>query len=454
MLGLDFILNSTKGKLISGRKPGEFSGVSTDSRSVSAGEIFFALKGDNYDGHLFVDEALRKGAAGAVIEDGSLAQNNGKLLIQVRSTVKALGDLASEWRNSFPALKLAAITGSNGKTTTKEMASSIVSLKYKTLKNTGNFNNLIGLPITLFRLDGSYDAAVVELGMNDFGEIRRLAEIAQPDTGAITNIGRAHLEKLGGLEGVAKAKGELVEGFSEDRVFVVNADDPRINRISESVKCRKITYGIKTAGADITAKEIKSDGFSGISFLMKAAGKDYPVRINGIGMHNVMNSLCASGIALSFGCGAEEITEGLLNFHPSYMRLEVLDSREGFRVINDTYNANPDSMRSAVDELIRLKGQGRAIAVLGDMLELGESSEAEHADLGEYLSALGVDFVIACGKFGQSILGGAGADRKCLFATSHEEAAKAIMEIAKPGDLVLIKGSRGMRMEEVTKRLV
>jgi UDP-N-acetylmuramoyl-tripeptide--D-alanyl-D-alanine ligase len=454
MLGLDFVLKSTKGMLISGRKAGEFSGVSTDSRKVSAGEIFFAIKGDNYDGHQFVDEALRKGAAGAVIENGSNAHNDGKLLIRVPSTVKALGDLASEWRKSFPGLKLAAITGSNGKTTTKEMASSIVSLKYETLKNTGNFNNLIGLPLTLFGLDGSYKAAVVEIGMNDFGEIRRLAEIAQPDTGAITNIGRAHLEKLGGLEGVAKAKGELVEGFSGDRVFVVNADDPYIDKISRNVKCRKIIYGVKTGGTDLTAKDIERDGFSGITFHMTADGKDFPVRINGIGMHNVMNALCASGIALSFGCGKEEICEGLLRFHPSYMRLELLDSPSGFRVINDTYNANPDSMRSAIDELKRLKGNGRAIAVLGDMLELGESSEGEHVGLGEYLSASDVDFVIACGKFGQSLLKGTGVNTKCLFASSHEEAANAVSEIARPGDLVLVKGSRGMRMEEVTKRLV
>lgn len=454
MLGLDFVLNSTKGKLISGRKLDDFSGVSTDSRKISAGEIFFALKGDNYDGHRFIDEALQKGAGGAVIEDSSHAHNDGKLLIQVPSTIKALGDLASEWRKSFPELKLAAITGSNGKTTTKEMAWSIVSLKYRTLKNSGNFNNLIGLPLTLFRLDGSYRAAVVELGMNDFGEIRRLAEIALPDTGAITNIGRAHLEKLGGLDGVAKAKGELVEGFSGDRVFVVNADDPRTCKISQNVKCRKITFGIKTGGTDLTAIGIEQDGFSGINFRMKAGGKEFPVRINGIGMHNVMNALCASGIALSFGCEKDEITEGLLRFTLPHMRLEVLQSRAGFRVIDDTYNANPDSMRRAIGELMRLKAGGKAIAVLGDMLELGEESEGEHFGLGEYLSASGVDYVIAFGNFGQSVLRGAGSKTKGFYADTHEEAAKAIMEIARPGDLVLIKGSRGMRMEEVTKRLV
>lgn len=454
MLGLDFVLDSTNGKLVSGRKQGGFSGVSTDSRSISSGEIFFALKGDNYDGHLYVDEALKKGAAGAVIEEGAPPRNNGKLLIRVPSTLKALGDLASAWRKSFPELKLAAITGSNGKTTTKEMAWSIVSRRFKALKNTGNFNNLIGLPLTLFGLDESYNAAVVELGMNDFGEIKRLAEIALPDTGAITNIGRAHLEKLGGIEGVARAKGELVEGFSGERVFVVNSDDPRIIEIARKTGCRKITYGIKSGDADVTAGGISQDGFSGINFRMTVRGEEFPVRINCIGMHNVMNALCASGIALSFGCGKDEIREGLGGFTLPHMRLEVVESPAGFRVINDSYNANPDSMRSALNELMGLRGKGRAIAVVGDMLELGEMSESEHFGLGQYLSESGVDYVVACGNFGRTVLEGAGGKANGFYAGSHEEAARAVKEIARPGDLVLVKGSRGMRMEEITKRLV
>ncbi len=451
---MDFVLDSTKGKLVSGRKQWGFSGVSTDSRNISEGEIFFALKGDNYNGHEYVDEALKKGAGGAVVEEGHPARNNGKLLIRVPSTLRALGDLACAWRKSFPDLRIAAITGSNGKTTTKEMASSIVSLRYKTLKNTGNFNNLIGLPLTLLKLDESYRAAVVELGMNDFGEIRRLAEIALPDTGAITNIGRAHLEKLGGIEGVARAKGELVEGLSAGSVFVVNADDPRTVEIARNTECRKITYGIRAEGADVSARDIRQDGFSAINFRMTAGGEEFPIRIKGIGMHNVMNALSASSIALSFGCGRDEITAGLGNFTLPHMRLEVIESPSGFRVINDTYNANPESMRSAVNELMSLKGSGRAIAVLGDMLELGDNSPSEHLSLGEYLSASGVDYVIACGNFGRTVLEGTGGKTDSFYAGSHEEASVRVKEIARPGDLVLVKGSRGMRMEEVTKKLV
>ncbi|MEQ9618192.1 MAG: UDP-N-acetylmuramoyl-tripeptide--D-alanyl-D-alanine ligase [Deltaproteobacteria bacterium] len=454
MLELDFVLDSMNGKIVSGLGKGNFSGVSTDSRKVRGGEIFFALRGDNFDGHEFVDEALGKGAGAAVIETGGHQRANGKLLIGVPSTLRALGDLASSWRKGFPDLKLAAITGSNGKTTTKEMVWSIVSQKHPTLKNTGNFNNLIGLPLTLLGLNESFRAAVVELGMNDFGEIRRLAEIADPDVGAITNIGRAHLEKLGGIDGVARAKGELVESFEGGRTFVVNADDPRIAQIAENTKCDKITYGLKSPGTMLSARKIEQNEFSGIGFLMCIEGTEFPVELTGIGIHNVMNALCASGIALSLGCGKEEIKSGLETFTPEHMRLEVVESPRGFRIINDTYNANPESMRSAIDELVKLKGGGRAIAVLGDMLELGAASGKEHAGLGEYLSALGVDYVVACGKFGSSILNGAGNAVEGSLAATHGEAADIVKAIAKPGDLVLIKGSRGSRMEEVTKILV
>jgi UDP-N-acetylmuramoyl-tripeptide--D-alanyl-D-alanine ligase len=454
MLELNFVLNSTGGRLVSDAGSIDFSGVSTDSRNISKGEIFFALKGENFDGHAYVDEAFTRGAAAAVIEKDGMTRVNGKPIIRVSSTLKALGDLASEWRKSFPELKLAAITGSNGKTTTKEMAWTMVSLKYSTLKNSGNFNNLIGLPLTLFSLDESYKAAVVELGMNDFGEIRRLSEIASPDIGAITNIGRAHLEKLGGIDGVAEAKGELVEAFGGNQTFVVNADDPRVSKIADGINCKKISFGIKSEGASLSASDIEEVGFTGITFNMNSDDKSFPVRLKGIGLHNVMNALCAAGIARSFGCGPDEIRQGLENFTPAKMRLEILESPLGLRIINDTYNANPESMRSAVDELMRLKGGGKAVAVLGDMLELGGAGEGEHARLGEYISASGVDYLVTYGNYGGFILKGAGGKVHGSHAKTHDEAAGMLREIAKPGDLVLIKGSRGMKMEEITKKLL
>ena len=451
MFELSFVLDSTKGRLVSGNGPETFSGVTTDSRKVRPGELFFALRGDNYDGHRFVDEAFSKGAAAAVVEDASHLTSSGKPVILVPSTLKALGDLASAWRTGFPSLRLAAITGSNGKTTTKEMSAAIVSLKFHTHKNTGNFNNLIGLPLTLLELNGNYERAVVELGMNDFGEIKRLSEISRPDVGVITNIGRAHLEKLGGLDGVARAKGELVESLGPDNIFVVNLDDPRVESIASKKDCRKLTYGIKNESASLRAKDIVQEGLTGIRFVMSFMGKEMPLRINGIGLHNVMNALSAAGIAYSLGCGPDEIRAGLEGFKPGKMRLEVLRSPAGFGIINDTYNANPDSIRSAVNELVALKGGGRSIAVVGDMLELGEASGPEHRSLGEYISEAGVDVVVAYGNFGGDVIEGAG---KGIHAKTHGEAARAVAEAAREGDMVLVKGSRGMRMEEVTKLLM
>jgi UDP-N-acetylmuramoyl-tripeptide--D-alanyl-D-alanine ligase len=453
MLKLSFVLNSIEGCNLSTYKDIDFSGVSTDSKNILGDELFFALKGERLDGHNFVSEALGKGAHGAVVEKDGYESKNGKIIIRVPSTFRALGDVARAWRNKFHRLKLAAITGSNGKTTTKEMASSILSLRNSVLKNSGNFNNLIGLPLTLLQLAERHNAAVVELGMNDFGEIKRLAEICNPDIGAITNIGKAHLEKLGSMEGVAKAKGELVEGFGESKSFVVNMDDPLIRKMAADIECVKIPYGINSHGVVISAREIMTDGFSAIGFKLNIDGTEFPVRMRGIGTHNVMNALCASGIALGFGCSNEEIQAGLERYSPVYMRMEVLDSPFGFKIINDTYNSNPDSMRRAIEELIRLKSDGKTIAVLGDMLELGSESVTEHRMLGEFLRELEVDCVIAYGRFAWCLLEGFGGGSRGFYAQTHEDAAERLVNYAGPGDLVLIKGSRGMKMENIIQRL-
>ncbi|HEX3036829.1 MAG TPA: UDP-N-acetylmuramoyl-tripeptide--D-alanyl-D-alanine ligase [Thermodesulfobacteriota bacterium] len=454
MFELNWVLSSVNGKLLSKSEEVIFSGISTDSRRIMKDELFFALCGDNFDGHNFVQEAFDKGAIGAVVEKPISATANGKVLIHVPSTLRALGDLASAWRKSFKNLKLAAITGSNGKTTTKEMTSSILSLKFNVLKNSGNLNNQIGLPLTLFKLRDSHTAAIVELGMNEFGEIRRLAEIALPDVGAITNVGRAHLEKLGGIEGVAKAKGELVERFTEDNTFVVNIDNPWTRKIAEGVRCQKVRFGISSrCGVEISAKDINPVDFSAVMFKISIRGKEFPVRIRGIGMHNVMNALCASGIALSFGCTEDEIQAGLERFTPAYMRLEVMNTPLGFKVINDAYNANPDSMRKAIEELVRLKRDGRGVAVLGDMLELGSASESEHKSLGEFIRDSGVNLVITYGKYGKNILEGIQGRIDGIFTETHDEIAELLIQIAKPEDLVLVKGSRGMKMENVIQKL-
>lgn len=461
MLRLGLVLDSINGTLVRKQTTSSqprledvvFTGVSTDSRRIRKDELFFALSGDNFDGHDFVTEAFDKGARAAVVEKDSTVNMNGRLIIKVPSTIRAFGDLASAWRRSFPGLKLAAITGSNGKTTTKEMASSILSIRFSVLKNSGNLNNLIGLPLTLLRITENHGAAVVELGMNEFGEIKRLAEIASPETGAITNIGRAHLQKLGSIDGVAKAKAELVDGFNEDNTLVVNMDDPRTAEIGSRLRCKKITFGMNAPGVDIFARDVSSVDFSAIRFNMIILEKEFPVRVRGIGLHNIMNALCAGGVALSFGCSPDEIQAGLERFIPAYMRLEVMDTPFGFKVINDTYNANPDSMRRAIEELARLKGSGKGIAVLGDMLELGNVSESEHESLGAFISESKIDFLVAYGKYGSHVLRGITAKTETALAETHDEAADILIRTAKAGDLVLVKGSRGMKMENVIQRL-
>ncbi|MEM4408578.1 MAG: UDP-N-acetylmuramoyl-tripeptide--D-alanyl-D-alanine ligase [Candidatus Caldarchaeum sp.] len=453
MLELDFVLSATGGKAISSGSASSFTGVSTDSRLIRGGELFFAIQGERYDGHRFVTDALASGALGAVVEKQITLPNCDKAIILVESTRRALGDLAARWREGMQGLKLAAITGSNGKTTTKEMTYSILSQKFKTIKNLGNLNNDIGVPLAIFSLRPFHERAVVELGMNAFGEIRRLTEIAQPDVGAITCVGKAHLEKLGDIEGVARAKAELVENFSMENTFVVNADDPFVETIAKSVNSKKITVGIKGKGLDITARNLSPIDFSAIEFTMDLMGIEFPIRIKGIGLQNVLNALIASGIAYSLGCGKDEIMAGLELYTPTKMRLEVIEAPQGFKVLNDAYNANPDSIRAALVELTRLKGGGKAIAVLGDMLELGTASAKEHRHIGELAGSLGVDILIAYGSYAEEYLMGANEKVCRRLASTHAEAAALLTECASKGDVVLVKGSRGMEMEKIIEKL-
>ncbi len=451
----NFIINSTKGEIVWDNKIPPISSVCIDSRRIKENELFIALKGENFDGHNYVKEAFEKGASAAIVENipNNISGFKEKLLIKVVSTKKGLIDLAKSWRDSFKNLKVAAITGSNGKTTTKEMAYSILSVNHSVLKNSGNFNNDIGLPLTLLNLTDQHEICVVELGMNDFGEIRLLTDISKPDVGAITSIGRAHLEKLGDIEGVAKAKSELVENFNEKNTFCVNIDDPHILRISEKINCNKINYSLESQNADIWADDIIKDGFKSISFKLNIGNNHETVRIRGIGIHNVLNSLCASAISHTLGCTLDEIQAGLERYQPSQMRLEVIESPQGFKILNDAYNANPDSMIKGIDELVTHKSNNKIIAILGDMLELGKNSHNEHRNIGKYLSKSKVDIVITIGEESKYIVEGLNGTNKGYCAKDHEEASNLLINLAGRDDVVLVKGSRGMKMENVIQNL-
>ena len=432
------------------------SGVGIDSRKVMEGQLFVAIKGENFDGHDYVDEAILKGSAGVIVEKvpQDTAGKSCAAVIEVESTLGALADMAKSWRDSLAGLKVAAVTGSNGKTTTKDMTHNILSVSRNPLSTSGNLNNHIGLPMTLLKLDRTHDSCVLEMGMNSFGEIRALAAIASPSVGTITNIGNAHLEKMKDLEGVARAKGELVENFGKEDTFCVNADDPRVLRIADGVNCRKITYGVSATDAFIGAEEIRHDGLESMEFSMRIGDRTAKARIRGIGVHNVSNALSAAAMAHSLGCGMNEILAGLEKYVPTPMRLEVVRAPAGFRVINDTYNANPDSVRAALCELVRHRTPGtKAVAVLGDMLELGEGSEREHEKIGEHISKLGLDAVVAVGKFAGALLSGARGCPERHAAESPEKAADILSGICGENDLALVKGSRGMKMEGVIHKL-
>ncbi len=437
--------------------PTAASGISIDSRSIEKNQVFIAIKGPNFDGHNYVAEAFEKGSSAAIVEKEPRAVNTVHgygSIIKVASTQKALLEISRHWRNLFHDLKVAAITGSNGKTTTKNMTHSILSIAGNVLSTRGNLNNHIGLPLNLLELDGSHDFCVLEMGMNSFGEIKTLADVASPDVGTITTIGKAHLEGVGDLDGVAKAKGELVENFTEQNTFCVNIDDPRVKKVAERTHCRKITYGVKSPEAFIRADEIMQREMKSVEFTMHIGRKSSRARIRGIGSHNVSNALSASALAYSLGCGMDQIVAGLEKHVPSAMRLEVIRTPSGFRIINDSYNANPDSMRVALDELAAQRKNGsKAVAVLGDMLELGESSEMEHRLIGEHISQLGLDMVVVTGEFSKPLVSTVRGETVCHVAKNPKEVAALLAELCAENDVILVKGSRGMKMEMVIHAL-
>ncbi|MDH4164379.1 MAG: UDP-N-acetylmuramoyl-tripeptide--D-alanyl-D-alanine ligase [Nitrospirota bacterium] len=433
----------------------EIKGVSIDSRTIGKGELFIAIRGDRFDGHDFVEEVLRKGACGALVERSALETGHPGLggrpdIYPVEDTLRSLQELSLMHRNRF-TIPLVAVTGSNGKTTTKEMLAAILLHQGPVLKNEGNLNNHIGVPLTLLKLGPAHRAAVIELGMSNFGEIELLTRLARPDVGVITNIGPAHLEFLKSTDGVARAKGELLETMRSDGTAVLNADDQYFDALRTRFRGRTISFGIDRP-ADVRASDLRQT-VAGTEFALHAGGRSFPVRLAAAGRHNVSNALAAAAAAVALGMTPETVQAGLEKFRPVTMRSEVREVR-GISVIADCYNANPASMAAAITLLASLRRQGGlAIAVLGDMLELGEGGAAAHQAVGGAAAAAGLDLLIVLGAQQQQVFGGArsggmAADRM-LPADSAERAAALLRERARPGDTVLIKGSRGMKMEKV-----
>jgi UDP-N-acetylmuramoyl-tripeptide--D-alanyl-D-alanine ligase len=429
---------------------GTVRGVSTDSRTTHAGDLFVALRGESFDGHRFVGAAFAAGAIAAVVEEGfDPAHAAGKPLMVVSNTSLALGALARVYRDKF-RIPFLAVGGSNGKTTTKEMIAKVLGEKYNVLATEGNLNNHIGVPMTLFRLNRKHEVAVIEIGTNHPGEIADLCRTLAPTHGVITNIGREHLEFFGSLDGVAKEEGELFRSLSSPAggMAIVGADDPRITLAARAVK-RKLTYGFRSRSASVRGRSVVLDGEGRASFEFRSAAMK---RWRGVqlaipGKHNAMNALSAAAAGILFHVPPAQISCALESCRPVSRRMEAL-SIGGVTILNDTYNANPDSAREALRTLASLRVPGKKIAVLADMLELGIHADEGHAEVGKEAAALCIDYVLTHGDLAKQIHDAAGIPG-ALHYDQKNMLAEYLAELLTPGDAVLVKGSRGMHMEDI-----
>ena len=432
------IIQATGGKVLCGGQHA-VSGFSIDSRRTGKGELFIALRGARFDGHDFVPDALRNGL-GAIVSIPPADPGRDRTIIFVKNTLRALQDIA-RYRRSRRGIPVVGVTGTNGKTTTKELVAAILSQKHGVLKTTGNFNNHIGLPLCVSNMLGSEEFMVLEMGSNVRGDIRELCEIVRPDIAVVTNVGQAHLEGFGTIETVRDTDLEVL-GYV--KTVCINADDPLLMEGIASYQGRIVTYGIENR-ADFSAREIVP-AEEGSRFLLVTPGRgDIRISLRISGRFNVLNALAAASVASELGMSLEEIRGGLESFGGVPMRLEMR-RLSGAIVINDVYNANPASMEEALKEMERVR-TGRAIAVLGDMLELGAYAGDAHAELVQKLNLLGVDILIAVGP--EMHKASAGFSRTAYQAASSSEARSLLLGMMGPGDTVLIKGSRGMAMEKV-----
>jgi UDP-N-acetylmuramoyl-tripeptide--D-alanyl-D-alanine ligase len=455
------ILLATGGELLRAGKSDRFGAVVTDSSKVKWGSVFVALKGEHLDGHQFVRAAVRRGA-GCVVVHRDLPQSmyGAAAVVRVRDSLAALGDLA-HYRRELYGPKVLAITGSNGKTTTKEMLAAILEEAYedkkplrgRVLKTEGNFNNLVGLPLTLLRLRKSDKVAVVELGTNRPGEIRRLAEIAAPDMGVITGVAAAHLEGLNSLAGVAREKGALFSGIRPGGKIAVNLDDRWVRRLGERFRGDKIAYG---RGGRVRAQSWRCLGVKGTMVSLRLDGSQCPVRLNFLGEHNVVNATAAAAMAYGFGASLAAIRRGLEKAKPFPMRMQLQSWRK-VGIINDAYNANPASMEAAVKTLARMQCRGERTAILGDMFELGRQSGRQHWQLGKQVARAGIDRLYLLGAQAKEVRRGAllagMPGERIVIGKDHREIAKLLISHVANGDWLLFKGSRGMKMERVLDEL-
>ncbi|MBI2469864.1 MAG: UDP-N-acetylmuramoyl-tripeptide--D-alanyl-D-alanine ligase [Planctomycetes bacterium] len=451
ILSLDEIVKVTCGQIISGDRAAKINGISTDSRTIKSGDLFFALKGERFDGHQFLMHAMNTGAVGAVISNESkIEPGYGNFsIIRVKDTTTALGDLAKYYRQKLSA-KIVGITGSNGKTTTKEMTYHLLSQFGSVAKSQKSFNNFIGVPVTIFEIENRHQYGVLEMGTNAPGEIRRLSDIGAPDIAVIVNISKTHLEGLESIEGVAQAKAEILENLRKGGVFVYNADNAWCVKIAGSFKGETVSFGFNSQ-SHIRCTDVKKKDKGYVLELNEHLKIPLPIP----GYHNITNCLASFAICKALGQDISRVKDAFSSFKLPSMRIE--QQRIGnITVINDAYNANPESVRAALQYLSEINASGRKIFVCGDMLELGNESALLHREIGETVSRLNIDLLWTVGKCASEIAKAAKSSgtphgKIISFQDVSDITATEINEL-RDNDIVLIKGSRGMHMENIIEK--
>ena len=450
------VVSATGGQLIHQGEGRGYSAVSIDSRTLEPGDLFCCISGERFDGHNFLPEVIEKGAHGVIVSATdklpALDAGQGPFIVRVADTLRGLQDLAHHYRKQH-ALKVVGITGTNGKSTTKELVASVTATSFEVLKSRGNLNNHIGLPLNLLRLDNAHEVAILEMGMSARGEIARLAEIAEPDIGLITNISEAHMEHLPTVRDVQAAKGELFAALTETDCAIVNADDPLVLELAQSLRARKLTFGIHN-DADVRGTDVQPGPALGYRFSLNTPGASHPVHLPFAGRFNLHNAVAAAACGVALGIAPEKIAAGLERAELMGQRLQVKD-HNGMTLLDDTYNANPKSMAEALETLASLQVAGRRFFIVGDMFELGPNETTAHRILGEQVAQKRIDYLVAVGERVKTTVDAAvntGQPKaQALLLDTHEEAAAFLKEKAKPGDALLFKGSRGAQMEKVLK---
>jgi UDP-N-acetylmuramoyl-tripeptide--D-alanyl-D-alanine ligase len=427
-------------------------GYSIDSRSVAAGQLFFAVRGERLDGHDFVGTALENGAVGAVVRRDQLARYPGETkLLAVDDTLAALQTLATAVRKLW-GKPLVGVTGSAGKTTTKEAIAHVLGTRFRVLKSEGNFNNHFGLPLTLLKLEQGHDVAVIEMGMSHAGEIRMLAKIARPEIGVVTNVAPVHLEYFKSIADIARAKYELVESLPASGTAILNADDEYVSQFGRDLRAKVVTYGTRP-GADVRAENIRSRGADGSEFDVVMGSVRETVTLPLVGLHNVLNALAAVAVALERGLHPSEATAALASLSPADKRGQVLQVGN-ITVINDCYNSNPTALNAMVDALAEVAAQ-RRIVVAGEMLELGAAGEAMHRAAGKHVAEKNIDLLVGVRGLAQAMVDGARvAGGHAEFVATPEDAGDWLAREARDGDVVLLKASRGVKLEKALERFM